>query len=70
MPYVNIQLLKGVDKSQKADLVERVTAALVDVLGKKPEHIHIVLQEIDVDDWGYAGQLTSDWIQSDEGHPS
>lgn len=70
MPYVNMQLLKGVDKSQKADLVERVTAALVDVLGKKPEHIHIVIQEIDADDWGYAGQLTSDWIQNDEGHPS
>ena len=30
-------------------------------LGKHPEHIHIVIQEIEEEDWGFAGQLTDDW---------
>ncbi len=38
-----------------------MTATLVEVLGKKPEHTHIVIQEIAEEDWGFAGQLTDDW---------
>lgn len=30
-------------------------------LGKQPEHIHIVIQEIEEEDWGFAGLLTDDW---------
>lgn len=67
MPYVNIQITKGAKRSEKAELVRDVTDALVRVLGKKPEHIHIVIQEIEEADWGYAGQLTDDYRrQSDE----
>jgi 4-oxalocrotonate tautomerase len=38
-----------------------MTETLVNVLGKSPEHIHIVIDEIDDDNWGYSGMLTSDW---------
>ena len=38
-----------------------MTRSLVEVLGKKPEHIHIVIQEIEEEDWGFAGMLTDDW---------
>lgn len=61
MPYVNIQVTAGVTRAQKAQLVREVTDALVRVLGKKPEHTHVVLQEIDEENWGYAGMLTDDW---------
>jgi len=61
MPYINVQVTKGVSRDQKAKLVEQFTRTMVDVLGKKPEHIHIVLQEIEEEDWGYAGMLTDDW---------
>ncbi|MGD1927489.1 MAG: 4-oxalocrotonate tautomerase family protein [Leptolyngbyaceae cyanobacterium] len=61
MPYVNIQITKGASRTQKAQLVQEVTASLVRVLGKRPEHIHIVLQEIEEEDWGFAGLLTDDW---------
>ncbi|MEL6398668.1 MAG: 4-oxalocrotonate tautomerase family protein [Cyanobacteria bacterium J06626_4] len=61
MPYVNIQITKGASRTQKAQLVQEVTASLVRVLGKHPEHIHIVLQEIEEEDWGFAGLLTDDW---------
>lgn len=61
MPYVNVQITKGATRDQKRKLVESITAALVEHLGKKPEHTHIVIQEIEEDDWGYAGMLTSEW---------
>ncbi len=61
MPYVNIQITKGATREQKAHLVRDVTASLVRELGKKPEHIHIVIQDIEESDWGYAGKLTDDW---------
>ena len=61
MPYVNVQITKGATKSQKAEIIKDITNSLVSVLGKKPEHIHIVLQEIAEEDWGYAGLPTDEW---------
>lgn len=61
MPYVNIQITKGASRAQKAQLVKEVTDSLVRVLDKKPEHTHIVIQEIDEENWGYSGLLTDDW---------
>ncbi len=60
MPYINLQITKGATKEQKKQIVAEFSQTLVKVLGKKPEHIHIVIQEIELDDWGYAGQLTSE----------
>jgi len=61
MPYVNIQITKGATREQKAEIVKDVTGSLVRVLGKKPEHTHIVIQEIDEENWGFSGLLTDDW---------
>lgn len=61
MPYVNIQITKGATRDQKKKLVTDVTESLVTTLGKKPEHIHIVIQEIEDENWGFAGMLTDDY---------
>lgn len=61
MPYVNIQVISGVTREQKAQLVKDITDSLVRVLGKKPEHTHIVIQEINEEDWGFSGLLTDEW---------
>lgn len=61
MPYVNVQITRGATREQKAELVRDITASLVRVLGKRPEHTHVVIQEIAEEDWGFAGQLTDDW---------
>lgn len=61
MPYVNVQIIKGATRAQKAEIVRDITDSLVRVLGKKPEHTHIVIQEIDDENWGFAGLLTDDW---------
>ncbi|HEY9907975.1 MAG TPA: 4-oxalocrotonate tautomerase family protein [Thermosynechococcaceae cyanobacterium] len=61
MPYVNIQITKGATREQKAQLVREVTDSLMRVLGKKPEHTHIVIQEIEEENWGFSGLLTDEW---------
>ena len=67
MPYVNIQITTGATREQKAELVKDVTDSLVRVLGKKPEHIHIVIQDIEEESWGFSGLLTDEWKKQ---HPS
>lgn len=61
MPYINVQITKGASRAQKAKIVKEMTETLVNTLGKKPEHIHIVIQEIAEEDWGFEGQLTDEW---------
>jgi 4-oxalocrotonate tautomerase len=67
VPYVNIQITRGATREQKKELVARVTTTLVEVLGKKPEHTHIVIQEIADEDWGFAGLLTDEWRAKSRG---
>ena len=61
MPYINVQITKGATRAQKASIVKEMTETLVRTLGKNPDHIHIVIQEIAEEDWGFAGMLTDDW---------
>ncbi|XOV80891.1 MAG: 4-oxalocrotonate tautomerase family protein [Aestuariibacter sp.] len=68
MPYVNIQITKGATREQKSDLVKDITESLNRVLGKKPEYTHVVIQEIEEENWGYAGMLTDDWKKHQSQH--
>lgn len=62
MPYVNVQILEGATSAQKRLVVADITRSLVTRLGKRPEHIHIVIDEVGTDNWGYAGMLTTDYL--------
>lgn len=64
MPYVNVQITQGASREQKARIVKEITDSLVRVLGKKPEHTHVVIQEIADENWGFSGLLTDDWKKS------
>ena len=62
MPYLNLKLTDdGVTAEQKAEVVRDFTRTLGRVLGKKPEHIHIVIDEIDPENWGFGGMLTTEY---------
>ena len=61
MPYINLQITPGATRDQKGKLVAEFTGTLVRVLGKKPEHIHIVIEEIAEENWGFSGMLTDDY---------
>jgi 4-oxalocrotonate tautomerase len=63
MPYVNVRIAKGavLTREKKLALVEGITRVLVDTLDKRPENTHIVIDEIDPDNWGVAGMLVTDF---------
>ncbi len=62
MPYVNVRITKdGVTTEQKKQIVEEITQTLVRVLQKKPEHIHIIIDEVEPENWGFAGMLTTEY---------
>lgn len=60
MPYVKIELTReGVTREQKQQLIKGVTDLITNVLNKDPHLTHVVLQEVALDDWGYAGEQVS-----------
>lgn len=62
MPYVNVRITRdGVTSEQKARIIAEMTQTLVTVLNKRPEHTHIVIDEIDPENWGFAGMQTSEY---------
>ena len=66
MPYINVKITKnGTSTEQKKQIVEEITQTLVKVLNKKPEHIHIVIDEIEPENWGFSGMLTTEFRKED-----
>jgi 4-oxalocrotonate tautomerase len=61
MPYVRIEITReGTTREQKATLIKGVTDLIVQTLNKDPHLIHVVIQEVSLDDWGYAGDQVSE----------
>jgi len=57
MPYVNIKVTKeGVTSQQKSELIKGVTELLQKVLNKNPTTTVVVIDEVDTDNWGIAGE--------------
>jgi 4-oxalocrotonate tautomerase len=60
MPYVNIQITReGATAAQKAELIQGATALLVRVLNKNPATTFVIIDEVDTDNWGVAGQAVT-----------
>ncbi|GAA3784396.1 4-oxalocrotonate tautomerase family protein [Flavobacterium ginsengiterrae] len=60
MPYVKLELTReGVTREQKQKLISGITDLITEVLNKDPHLTHVVIQEIELDDWGYAGEQVS-----------
>ncbi|MES9938173.1 MAG: 4-oxalocrotonate tautomerase family protein [Sedimenticola sp.] len=60
MPYVNIKVTReGVTPEQKAALIKGATDLLSDVLGKNPATTVVVIDEVDTDNWGIAGEVVT-----------
>ncbi|MEO2052903.1 MAG: 4-oxalocrotonate tautomerase family protein [Allomuricauda sp.] len=57
MPYVNIKITdENVTITQKKELIKGVTQLLVDILNKRPETTHVVIDEVPIDNWGVKGK--------------
>ncbi len=62
MPYINIKITReGVSKEQKAKLIDGVTKLLSDVLNKKPAATFVVIDEVELENWGIGGLPVEDY---------
>lgn len=61
MPYVNIKITReGATAEQKAQLIKGATELLVNVLGKNPATTVVVIDEVETDNWGIAGETVTE----------
>jgi 4-oxalocrotonate tautomerase len=71
MPYVNIKVTregttpgsKGVTREQKAALIKGVSELLRDVLNKPLDATFVVINEVEMEDWGVGGLPVEAWRQ-------
>jgi 4-oxalocrotonate tautomerase len=57
MPYVNIRITReGATPEQKAALIKGATDLLVNVLGKNPATTFVIIDEVELDNWGVGGE--------------
>jgi len=60
MPFVNIKITRdGVTPEKKAEVIRRVTQVMVDVLGKNPQTTMVLIEEVETDNWGVAGDTVT-----------
>ena len=63
MPYVNIKVTRegtapgatATTPEQKAALIQGVSQLLLDVMGKPLDSSFVVIEEIDMENWGVGG---------------
>jgi 4-oxalocrotonate tautomerase len=60
MPVVTVQLWTGRTVEQKRKLVAAITDAMVEHAGCKPDHLHVIIQDVPKDSWGRDGRLGID----------
>ncbi|RDV00639.1 2-hydroxymuconate tautomerase family protein [Trinickia dinghuensis] len=62
MPYVNIKITEeAVTNEQKNKLIAGVTSLLQETLGKNPKTTMVIIDEINIDNWGLAGLSVRDY---------
>ncbi len=60
MPYVHIRITRdGATAEQKAELIRGTTDLLVQVLDKNPATTFVLIEEVDTDHWGIAGETVT-----------
>ncbi|WP_271410610.1 tautomerase family protein [Pseudomonas sp. Q1-7] len=71
MPFVSVRITPdGVTREQKSRVTADITETLERVLHKRPDRTHIVIDEVDGDNWGYAGMTTTAYRQRLPEQPS
>lgn len=61
MPFVKINVTRdGVTKEQKQQLIKGVTQLLKDVLNKDFHLTHVIINEVDTDNWGMSGEQVTE----------
>lgn len=68
MPYVNIKITReggpdgtGTSADEKSSLIAGVTDLLQRVLGKNPATTFVVIDEVELENWGIGGLAVEDY---------
>lgn len=69
MPYVNIKVTRegtapgasATTPEQKRALIKGVSDLLYEVMGKAPATTFVVIDEVDLDNWGVGGVTTQEY---------
>ena len=57
MPYINVKITREeVTPRQKREIIIGVTRLMKNILNKDPQRTHVVIDEIDTDNWGVGGE--------------
>jgi len=68
MPYVNIKITReGATSAQKAEIIKGVTDLLARVLDKNPATTFVVIDEVDLTDWGVGGISVEELRKKEKG---
>ena len=67
MPYINIKVTdEQVTVQQKKQLIQGASQLLIDVLGKNPATILVVIDEVNTDNWGVGFNTVTSLRNSDD----
>jgi 4-oxalocrotonate tautomerase len=67
VPYVKVEIAKGIATvEQKRAVIKGMTDVLVKELGRNPEYIFVVIDEIETDNWGRKGLSLTDLWRADQ----
>jgi 4-oxalocrotonate tautomerase len=62
VPYVNVRITReGATAEQKRAVIAGVTDLLTSVLGKEPATTFVVIDEVELEDWGVGGLPVEDF---------
>ena len=57
MPFIKVDVLReDLNRGKKQQLIREISKAVTTVLNKDPHLTHLVINEIEDDNWGYAGE--------------
>jgi 4-oxalocrotonate tautomerase len=60
MPVVTVQQWTGRTVDQKRRLAKAITDAMVEIGNAKPDGLHVIFQDYELEDWARAGVLGVD----------
>jgi 4-oxalocrotonate tautomerase len=61
MPFIQIDVTRdGVTKEQKQQLIIGATRLLKDVLNKDFSLTHVIIREVETDNWGVSGEQVTE----------
>ena len=74
MPYVNIKVTRegtspgatATTLAQKRALIKGVSDLLYEVMGKPPDTTFVVIEEVDLENWGVGGVTVCEWRERAE----